>query len=73
MAVRRGSVIPPVRGTQPARAIAACRPGPRSVRLRRTGRGSPDARFTRVPSDHYSAFTSPEFAAAVTAFPGPAA
>lgn len=28
----------------------------------------PDARFTRVPGDHYTAFAGPEFADAVTAF-----
>ena len=32
----------------------------------------PDARFTRVPGDHFTAFTSPEFATAVTKFLGPA-
>ncbi len=28
----------------------------------------PDARFTTVPGDHYTAFTSPELASAITAF-----
>ena len=32
----------------------------------------PDARFTRVPGDHFTAFTSPEFAKAITTFLGPA-
>ena len=40
-------------------------PTPRAAAL-------PNARFTRVPGDHFTAFTSPEFAAAITAFLGPA-
>ncbi|MEU5266032.1 alpha/beta hydrolase [Amycolatopsis sp. NPDC021455] len=32
----------------------------------------PNARFTRVPGDHYTAFAGPEFASAITAFLGPA-